>query len=872
MALYHAFSEVENSNTGVPMRGVQVIPVFSGTGDPGKGVPAPIYADENYTPFSPSNYTVTDSTGMYSFYIEPGEYDLDFFIGSKFIRRIPDYRPAEVGPAGQSGPANSTYISTAALEGADTTNVSAILSEAGKQGTFTVRPYADFTAQVAADTGKVNYIRSTSDNSLVWVRAASSERDNISLAEAVIAIPLGMTFISLEVTAENPNGYRRQYVRTLAPPGYALTADQPVSKNALAAPTGAALIGNEDGGNLKDKLAPDISLSGIPGSGTARVVAATAKVKSSLLPQINGGNGLFLSKTGKTLDLSGDYEFSETLVLYPGVEPYLPRGSVLKWVGPLGGKMARSATPAEMAALGIPAYGSAALKFVGGGLLDGNGRASVGLQADTISTGSEIDIGIVGCTYRKFTTTCTFAAGSLTGTVSDPTGIQPLDILHCPSSANKFAVVRSIIGNNVTLALSGFGSAVVNAPVTHRAVGISAHMAQQSDIKATSMFNDIGMFLGPNTDGFGSGDLNLYGHLEFNMIGQLLVGAGGTQHDLTNQHNYEQDIVQIGGNLGNVWISPYMEMLSDSQYDTRIPPVGGAPVTAAAIRAKSMVDIISGNAIFRDIFYPANSSVTSYRDLFRNSGGTVLIDGINFGGGTVLSQAGAGGTKWGFIQDAPNGVMRVLRVTGAPNGSAMVGALITQADGTPALDYQASWSIGTSGNPFEVKSGQRWGNRFGSYILGFCRINGDTPDAQNGFQILPDGCVFGLGGAVAPDVTVKRGAAGANLTINGSYIRKSVGAPATSTSAGVPGDFWVSGVVEGRYTGDGTTHSHTILGFPTAITTSMNDAANVVNTFPRKVAGICVFNTTLNKPLWATGSATTSTWVDATGAVVITPA
>jgi hypothetical protein len=40
----------------------------------------------------------------------------------------------------------------------------------GQAGTFTIRDYSSFTAQVTADTGKVNYIRSTSDATKVWVR------------------------------------------------------------------------------------------------------------------------------------------------------------------------------------------------------------------------------------------------------------------------------------------------------------------------------------------------------------------------------------------------------------------------------------------------------------------------------------------------------------------------------------------------------------------------------------------------------------------------------------------------------------------------------------------------------------------------------
>ena len=164
MALFHVFNEVENSQTGVPVAGVQVVARFTGS-----QTIAPIYANDNGDAFTPANYCITDSTGMYSFYIDAGEYDLDFKIGGQLIRTVEKFRPAEVGPA---GPANSTYTSTLALEGSDVANISAILSEAGKAGTFTIRDYPDFTAQVAADTGKVNYIRSTSDNTKVWVRTS----------------------------------------------------------------------------------------------------------------------------------------------------------------------------------------------------------------------------------------------------------------------------------------------------------------------------------------------------------------------------------------------------------------------------------------------------------------------------------------------------------------------------------------------------------------------------------------------------------------------------------------------------------------------------------------------------------------------------
>ena len=74
------------------------------------------------------------------------------------------------GLKGDTGPANSTYSTTAALEAAAVANVSAILAETGKAGTFTIRDYADFMAQVAADTSKLNFIRSTANPAKVWVR------------------------------------------------------------------------------------------------------------------------------------------------------------------------------------------------------------------------------------------------------------------------------------------------------------------------------------------------------------------------------------------------------------------------------------------------------------------------------------------------------------------------------------------------------------------------------------------------------------------------------------------------------------------------------------------------------------------------------
>src|SRR5690606_10992603 len=77
MALYHVFDEVENRRTGIPMSGVMVKAYFRGTNSI-----APIFADENGTPFAPVNQTETYVDGMYSFYVCAGEYDLHLLIGT----------------------------------------------------------------------------------------------------------------------------------------------------------------------------------------------------------------------------------------------------------------------------------------------------------------------------------------------------------------------------------------------------------------------------------------------------------------------------------------------------------------------------------------------------------------------------------------------------------------------------------------------------------------------------------------------------------------------------------------------------------------------------------------------------------------------
>lgn len=58
---------------------------------------------------------------------------------------------------------------------------------------------------------------------------------------------------------------------------------------------------------------------------------------------------------------------------------------------------------------------------------------------------------------------------------------------------------------------------------------------------------------------------------------------------------------------------------------------------------------------------------------------------------------------------------------------------------------------------------------------------------------------------------------------------------------------------------------------PTSTTTNLEDISASINTSDAKEEGVVVFNTTTNKPVYATGNADGDVWVDATGSTAHTP-
>jgi len=75
------------------------------------------------------------------------------------------------GPVGPAGPASNSYATTDGLAASPNSNLSATLTEAGKAGLFVLRNAADYSAAIAADPTRQNFIPSTADATKVWVRA-----------------------------------------------------------------------------------------------------------------------------------------------------------------------------------------------------------------------------------------------------------------------------------------------------------------------------------------------------------------------------------------------------------------------------------------------------------------------------------------------------------------------------------------------------------------------------------------------------------------------------------------------------------------------------------------------------------------------------
>lgn len=106
---------------------------------------------------------------------------------------------------------------------------------------------------------------------------------------------------------------------------------------------------------------------------------------------------------------------------------------------------------------------------------------------------------------------------------------------------------------------------------------------------------------------------------------------------------------------------------------------------------------------------------------------------------------------------------------------------------------------------------------------------------------------------------------------NGSLVLDGTGFPEAVETAPA-GSIYArtNGLLYAKTTGSGNTGWALLRPVTTATTAALAALGDTINT-SGKATGSMVFNTTTSKPVWATGSAAASTWVDATGTVAHTP-
>jgi len=329
-------------------------------------------------------------------------------------------------------------------------------------------------------------------------------------------------------------------------------------------------------------------------------------------------------KSDVQLDFIGDFAVSGELFLYPGFVYYFPAGSTIT-ATTAGQTVFRTTSAAER---GDNYYSSKVLKLVGGGTIDGDDLATIGIQLDTIAQGSEIDVSVIRCSYRRGSTTGTGSSGSDQLTLAATTNFQALDVIQITGEDGEYYTIEAISGSVATLDRT-LTDDVSGSTVTVRGVGISGNMAQQSLIKGSATHNDIGVSLGTNKDGFRCTDMDVRTFCEYNNIGMLILsGIGNVSNAQTMQHSFNSELI-IGGGVSNIFVSSYVESNSDADADALNQPGIGSPVSAATLRGFPLISIRKGASNqFVDLHWPINSGSTTWRRVINNTGVNTIVNGV----------------------------------------------------------------------------------------------------------------------------------------------------------------------------------------------------------------------------------------------------
>lgn len=228
MPLFHVFDTVINGNTGRPISGAQVRVKYDGT-----NTLAPIYANQSGDQFSPPNYCATDAEGMYSFYIDSGEYTLEYLVGGTIYRTIGDFRIGGTDGANKAEASAIGIIASAINMG---TTPGSILSDNGTAKDW----FEEIEATAAAlEVGKINRD--------IGAPSGTPSTDLAMLNAAVASLPtrrvdlLGQTFTA-SAAITNQYGTPLKGGKVLIP---SLISGYHTQSNSYAADVNGLMLGRE---------------------------------------------------------------------------------------------------------------------------------------------------------------------------------------------------------------------------------------------------------------------------------------------------------------------------------------------------------------------------------------------------------------------------------------------------------------------------------------------------------------------------------------------------------------------------------------------------------------------------------------------------
>lgn len=269
--------------------------------------------------------------------------------------------------------------------------------------------------------------------------------------------------------------------------------------------------------------------------------------------------------------------------------------------------------------------------------------------------------------------------------------------------------------------------------------------------------------------------------------------------------------------------------------------------------------LLSGSWCYNNTWDAINFEFTDHGAIRLRSAMNATISNIGFfDNGTIDAALINIGCDAGANKSRGNRISSVHRSSGTLSGSGVDVRLVATGNGGTTVIEAVSGPT-PAGVTVDLGSGDGY-----AVVLGHDPTQATITNANSARTVI----ITSDNGAQVPALTV----AGVQFLSGSSYPEGAI--------TGNPGDLYqrligTGGVGQSRLfikeTGTATNTGWRAVNVPaTSTTAALASATNAINT-GGKVAGVLVFNTTTNKPVWATGSTATSTWVSADGTTAHTP-